>query len=107
MRTVLGIPPPEQPCSDPRCPFHGNLSVRGRVLEGRVVSDKRDKTVAVEIPRVRKVKKYERLERRTSKIHAHNPPCINARMGDWVKIAECRRLSKTKAFVVIAKEEGR
>jgi small subunit ribosomal protein S17 len=103
---VLGVKPPEATCSDPRCPFHGNLSVRGRVLEGTVVSDKRAKTVTVEIPRVQRVRKYERLEKRTSRIHAHNPPCLNARVGDRVKIAECRRLSKTKAFVVIAKEGG-
>jgi len=106
MKSVLGVKPPEGTCSDPRCPFHGNLSVRGRVLEGTVVSDKRAKTVTVEIPRVQRVRKYERLEKRTSRIHAHNPPCLNAKVGDWVKIAECRRLSKTKAFVVIAKEEG-
>ncbi|MEM2460904.1 MAG: 30S ribosomal protein S17, partial [Candidatus Hadarchaeales archaeon] len=93
MRSVLGVKPPEKSCSDPRCPFHGSLSVRGKVLEGTVVSDKRAKTVTVEIPRVQKVRKYERFEKRTSKIHAHNPPCINARMGDRVKIAECRRLS--------------
>ncbi|MCQ8898056.1 MAG: 30S ribosomal protein S17 [Hadesarchaea archaeon] len=103
---MLGVKPPEATCSDPRCPFHGNLSVRGRVLEGTVVSDKRAKTVTVEIPRVQRVRKYERLEKRTSRIHAHNPPCLNARVGDRVKIAECRRLSKTKAFVVIAKEGG-
>jgi small subunit ribosomal protein S17 len=34
-------------------------------------------------------------------MHAHNPPCINAKEGDVVKIAECRPLSKTKKFVVI------
>jgi small subunit ribosomal protein S17 len=106
MKSVPGVKPPEATCSDPRCPFHGNLSVRGRVLEGTVVSDKRAKTVTVEIPRVQRVRKYERLEKRTSRIHAHNPPCLNARVGDRVKIAECRRLSKTKAFVVIAKEGG-
>ncbi len=106
MRSVLGRKAPESPCSDPRCPFHGNLSVRGGVLEGIVVSDKRSKTVTVEIPRVHRVEKYERFEKRTSRIHAHNPPCISARAGERVKIAECRRLSKTKAFVVIGKEGG-
>lgn len=106
MKNVLGMKAPENPCSDPRCPFHGSLSVRGRVLEGTVVSDKRSKTVTVEIPRVHRVEKYERFEKRTSRIHAHNPPCINAKVGERVKIAECRRLSKTKAFVVIGKEEG-
>ncbi len=99
----LGIEPPKEKCSDKNCPFHGSLSVRGRILEGIVTSDKMSRTVTVELEYVRKVPKYERYERRTSKLHAHNPPCINARVGDKVKIMECRRLSKTKSFVVVQK----
>jgi small subunit ribosomal protein S17 len=52
------------------------------------------------------VPKYMRYERRRSRIHAHNPPCINAKVGDRVKIAECRPISKTVSFVVIEKREG-
>lgn len=96
----------EQVCNDPRCPVHGQLSTRGRVLEGIVVSDKMMKTVTVQVERLHYVPKYERYERRTSKIHAHNPPCINAKVGDRVKIMECRRLSKTKSFVVVEKLGG-
>ncbi|MCS7131604.1 MAG: 30S ribosomal protein S17 [Hadesarchaea archaeon] len=99
----LGIKPPKERCSDKNCPFHGSLSVRGRVFEGIVTSDKMSRTVTVELEHVRKIQKYERYERRTSKLHAHNPPCINARAGDKVKIMECRRLSKTKSFVVVEK----
>lgn len=99
----LGIEPPKEKCSDKNCPFHGSLSVRGRILEGIVTSDKMSRTVTVELEYVRKVQKYERYERRTSKLHAHNPPCINARVGDKVKIMECKRLSKTKSFVVVQK----
>ena len=106
MGVGLNIEPPKERCFDKDCPFHGTLAVRGRILEGVVVSDKMSKTVTVEIERVQKVKKYERYERRTSKIHAHNPPCISARQGDRVKIMECRRLSKTKAFTVVQKLEA-
>lgn len=95
-----------QKCDDPKCPFHGQLSVRGRVLEGIVVSDRMMKTITVQIERFHFIPKYERYERRTSKIHAHNPPCINAKVGDKVKIMECRRLSKTKSFVVVEKLGG-
>ncbi|UCD03455.1 MAG: 30S ribosomal protein S17, partial [Candidatus Aenigmatarchaeota archaeon] len=42
-------------------------------------------------------------ERRKSRIAAHNPPCINAKEDDRVTIAECRPLSKTKAFVIVSK----
>jgi len=41
----------------------------------------------------------------SSRITAHNPPCIGAKTGDKVKIAECRPISKTKSFVVVEKEE--
>ncbi len=99
----MGIEPPKERCTDPKCPFHGKLSVRGRAFECMVVSDKMSRTVTVELEHARKVPKYERYERRTSKLHAHNPPCIAARTGDRVKIMECRRLSKTKAFVVVQK----
>ena len=103
---VHGEAEPEERCTDVRCPFHGSLSVRGRSFEGVVVSDKMAKTVTVEIVGMRKVPKYERYERRTSKLHAHNPPCISARAGDRVRIMECRRLSKTKSFVVVEKMGG-
>ena len=45
--------------------------------------------------------KYERYERRKSKMIVYNPECIDAKKGDVVKVAECRPLSKTKSFVVI------
>lgn len=99
----LGIEPPKEKCSDKNCPFHGTLSVRGRMFTGVVVSDKMSRTVVVQREYVRKIPKYERYERRTSKLYAHNPPCIDAHTGDRVRLMECRRLSKTKAFVVIQK----
>ena len=104
---IPGIEAPKEGCNDRNCPFHGSLKVRGRVLDGIVVSDKMVNTVVVRRGYIRKVPKYERFERRSSKIHAHNPPCIAARVGDRVKIMECRRLSKTKSFVVVQKEGGK
>ncbi len=38
-------------------------------------------------------------------MHAHNPPCIDAKVGDRVRIGECRPLAKTVSFVVIEKLE--
>ena len=96
---------PEQECNDYNCPFHGTLSARGRVLNGVVVSDKMEKSVVVAIEYMRFYPKYERYARMNSRITAHNPPCIDAKTGDKVKIAECRPISKTKSFVVVEKEE--
>jgi len=97
----LDVQPPTKECTDPNCPFHGTLSVRGQVLSGVVVSDKMDKTVVVQRTYVKKNVKYERYEKRKSKVHAHNPPCINAAEGANVTIAECRPLSKTKSYVIV------
>jgi len=99
----LGVKPPPRECNDKNCPFHGTLSVRGKVLVGKVISAKMDKTCTVLIERIRPVKKFERFMRCHYKIHAHNPPCINAKEGDIVKIAEYRRLAKTVAHTVIEK----
>ncbi len=88
-------------CKDKNCPSHGTLATRGAVLDGTVVSDKMENSVVVKRDRFVKVKKYDRFKRSTSKIPAHNPPCINAKVGDIVWIMECRKLSKTVSFVVI------
>ena len=97
----FNVPTPEKECGDVNCPFHGNLSVRGQVITGKVVSDKMTGSVVIRRDYLHFVKKYQRYEKRSSKIHAHNPPCLNARVGETVSIAECRPLSKTKTFVVI------
>jgi small subunit ribosomal protein S17 len=76
------------------------------VLEGTVVSDKSKDTVVVQRDYLQYIKKYQRYERRRSNISAHSPPCIGAKTGDKVKIAECRPLSKTVSFVVIERLEG-
>ncbi len=103
MREIgLKVQPPAEKCDDPHCPWHGNLKIHGRYFEGIVVSDKPKKTVTVERQHYHYLKKYERYELRRSRIHAHNPPCINAKPGDKVLIAETRPLSKTKSFVVVA-----
>lgn len=97
------VKPPEKTCEDPNCPFHGTLGVRGKILEGIVKSDKMQKTIVVERNYLHFVPKYERYERRHTRISAHRPDCIALKKGDKVKIAECRPLSKTKHFVVIEK----
>jgi small subunit ribosomal protein S17 len=90
-------------CSDVNCPTHGRLSTRGMVLEGIVTSDKMDGTVVVQRNYRIKSKKYDRFKSAKSKISAHNPPCINAKTGDMVRIMECRKLSRTVSFVVTEK----
>ncbi|KAA0010134.1 MAG: 30S ribosomal protein S17 [Thermoplasmata archaeon] len=102
----LNVPVPENACDDKNCPFHGTLSVRGQIITGEVVSDKMQKTVVVKREYLHYVPKYERYEKRTSRYMAHCPPCLGVKVGDKVKIAECRPLSKGVSFVVIQKIEG-
>ena len=91
----------EKQCNDKNCPFHGDLGLRGSTFVGKVTSDKMRKTVTINWERRHFIPKYERNERRWSKLKAHNPECINAKEGDMVQVKECRPLSKTKKFVVI------
>ncbi|MCR8433182.1 MAG: 30S ribosomal protein S17 [Crenarchaeota archaeon] len=91
---------PDKVCDDPTCPFHGSIRVRGRILKGVVISDKMQRTVTVRVDYVKYDQKYKRYEKRFSKIKAHNPPCINAKVGDIVYIGETRPISKTVHFVV-------
>lgn len=90
-------------CNDVKCPIHGNVKVRGDILEGVVVSAKPKNTATVMIKRIKKVQKYERYKKERSKLHVHNPPCISAKEGDIVRIGETRKLSKTKNFVILEK----
>jgi len=96
---------PKKTCEDKNCPFHGTLPVRGRVLDGMVASAKMDKTVVVEREFLQFSTKFVRYERRRGHIPSHNPPCLDVKEGDRVKIAECRPISKTVSFVVVEKLE--
>jgi small subunit ribosomal protein S17 len=98
---------PKKSCEDRNCPFHGALSIRGRVLDGVVISSKMDKTVVVQREYLQFSPKFVRYERRHSHIPSHNPPCLDVKEGEKVRIAECRPLSKTVSFVVVEKLEGK
>jgi small subunit ribosomal protein S17 len=99
----LNIKGPEEVCDDNNCPFHGSLPVRGQVISGIVDSIKMQNSILVKKEFMHYVPKYERYEKRSSKITAHCPPCIKVNVGDKVRIAECRPLSKTVSFVTVEK----
>jgi small subunit ribosomal protein S17 len=71
-----------------------------RVLTGRVVSDKMDKTVTVLVERRVKHELYGKFITRSKKYHAHDEK-NEFHDGDLVTIEECRPLSRTKAWRVI------
>lgn len=94
---------PQQKCIDVKCPFHGKLNLRGRQFTGTVISTRMRKTSVIEFKRLHFVPKYERYEKRRTKLKVHNPECINVKEGDIVKVMECKPVSKTKNFVIIQK----
>lgn len=81
------------------------IYTRGRIFVGKVINAKATKTVRVEWPRRVLIPKYERYEKRRTRVQAHNPAAVNAKIGDTVRISECRPISKMKKFVVIGKVE--
>jgi len=71
-----------------------------RTVQGRVLSNKMDKTVTIIIERLVKHALYGKYIRRSTKLHAHDAD--NAcKEGDIVRVAECRPLSKTKNWRVV------
>ncbi len=72
-----------------------------RILQGTVKSAKNDKTVSVEVERRFRHPLYKKTVRKSTKYAAHdeNGQC---KIGDKVKIQECRPISKTKSWVIVA-----
>jgi len=99
-RIIFGIEPPEVECNDNKCPFHGKVSVRGRIDTGIVLKVKH-KTAVVEKERLVFIKKYQRYERRRSKYHVHIPSCIKVEPNDKVIFGETRPLAKTVSSVIL------
>ena len=73
---------------------------RRRVLEGRVTSDRMDKTIMVEVQRLRRHPRYERVVRRRKRFMAHDEE-NTCRVGDTVRIEESRPLSRRKRWRLI------
>ena len=89
---------------DKKCPFTGNINIRGRVLKGVVISTKMTRTIVVRRDSLHYIPKYRRFEKRHKNVTAHCSPCFRIKEGDVVTIGECRPLSKTVRFNVIKVE---
>ncbi|MDP6786531.1 MAG: 30S ribosomal protein S17 [Rhodospirillales bacterium] len=72
-----------------------------RIMQGVVVSDKMDKTIVVRIERKIKHPLYKKFIRRTKKYAAHDEANA-AKIGDIVRIRECKPLSKRKHWEVLS-----
>ena len=71
-----------------------------RVLQGVVVSDKTDKTITVLVERRVSHPIYKKFIKRSKKYHAHDES-NSRKVGDIVRIRECRPISKTKSWILV------
>jgi small subunit ribosomal protein S17 len=76
-----------------------------RILEGRVVSDKQDKTVTVLVERRTMHPIYKKYVKKSSKLAAHDE-VNSAKEGDVVRIIECAPISKNKRFTLYTGAEA-
>ncbi len=104
-KEVLGIAAPERAFDsqyyDKNCPFTGGLVVKKELLTGKVIKKDTNKSATIEWNRSSYIPKYERFALRRSRLRVHNPPCLDAQIGQSVLVARTRPLSKTKHHVII------
>jgi small subunit ribosomal protein S17 len=81
-------------------PVHAPVEGRRAVRQGLVVSDKADKTITVRIDFARRHRRYEKIVRSSSTLHAHDED-NEAHEGDVVRVIESRPLSKSKRWKLV------
>ncbi|ALA23804.1 30S ribosomal protein S17 [Piscirickettsia salmonis] len=75
-----------------------------RMMTGRVVSSKGDKSITVLVERQVRHALYGKVMRRSTKLHAHDET-NQCQEGDIVTVRECRPLSKTKTWMLVSVDE--
>src|SRR3989338_6055331 len=78
------------------------VKARGRIFQGYVIK-KFPKRAVIEFERTVYAHKYERYFKKKTMLHARLPDKIDINVGDYVKVQECRPLSKIIHFIVIEK----
>ena len=97
----LKVKEPKSECNDKHCPFHGKLSIRGKLFDGKVTGNKAKQTITLQKEAPVYFSKFKRYARSKSTIHAHVPECIDVESGSHVLTAECRPISKSVSYVVV------
>ena len=83
---------------DKKCPFTGNVSIRGKILKGVIVTSKMKRTVIVRRDYLHFISKYRRFEKRHKNTAVHVSPAFRVKVGDEIMAGQCRPLSKTVRF---------
>jgi small subunit ribosomal protein S17 len=85
---------------EPLAPVHAQTEGVRKVRQGVVVSDKADKTITVRIDTARRHRRYEKIVRSSSTLHAHDEN-NDAHEGDTVRVVESRPLSRSKRWRLV------
>jgi len=88
------------PAAEPLPPVHAPVEGKRRVRQGVVVSDRAEKTITVRIDIARRHRRYEKIVRSSSTVHAHDEN-NDAHEGDVVRVIESRPLSRTKRWALV------
>jgi small subunit ribosomal protein S17 len=88
------------PAPEPLAPVHAPVEGTRRVRQGIVVSDKAEKTITVRIDVARRHRRYEKIVRSSSTLHAHDEN-NDAHEGDTVRVIESRPLSRSKRWALV------
>mmetsp|Transcript_7879 Transcript_7879/g.18111 ORF Transcript_7879/g.18111 Transcript_7879/m.18111 type:complete len:158 (-) Transcript_7879:119-592(-) len=91
---------------DKKCPFTGNVSIRGKILKGMVISNKMKRTIIIRRNYLHYIKKFNRFEKRHSNVAVHCSPAFEPKEGDIATVGQCRPLSKTVRFNVLKVEKN-
>ena len=83
---------------DKKCPWTGNVNIRGKMLTGVVKTTKMKNTLIVRKDYLHYIKKYQRFEKRHKNTPVHVSPAFRVKVGDEILAGQCRPLSKTVRF---------
>jgi small subunit ribosomal protein S17 len=88
------------PAPEPLAPVHAPVEGRRKVRQGIVISDRADKTITVRVDVARRHRRYEKIVRSSTTLHAHDES-NDAHTGDTVRVIESRPLSRTKRWRLV------
>merc|ERR1712166_1329690 len=91
---------------DKKCPFTGNVSIRGRILKGMCISHKMKNTIIIRRNYLHYIKKYNRYEKRHKNVAVHCSPAFEPKDGDIITAGQRRPLAETVRFNVIKIEKN-
>ena len=86
---------------DQKCPFTGNVSIRGRIMRAQVRSTKMKRSIVIRRDYLHYIEKYQRYMKRHKNFTVHCSPAFEPKVGDEVIVGQTRPLSKTIRYNVL------